>query len=70
MPGECIAVLAIGGVAEVQVGQDLDRELLRHVAVRLLALRRRARRQRLLAAGARDAKGPETLDIGNIFTRF
>lgn len=40
MPSECIAVLAVGGVAEVQVGEDLDGEVLRDVAVGVLALGR------------------------------
>ena len=58
MPSERVTVLTVSGVAEVEVGQDLDWEVLRHVSVGVLALGGRARRQRLLAAGARDAKRP------------
>lgn len=56
MPSERVAVFAVSGVPEVQVGQDLDGELLLHVCVRVLALRRRARGQRVVAAGPRDAE--------------
>jgi hypothetical protein len=37
VPGECIAVLAVGGIPQVQVGQDLDGEVLLDVRVRLIA---------------------------------
>lgn len=42
VPGERIAVLAIGRVAEVQIGKDLYGKLLLQVSVRVLTFGRRA----------------------------
>lgn len=64
MPGQSVAVLAVGRVAEVQVGQDLDGEVAHDVG--LLALRRRARRLGLLAAGSRNAQRSEII-YKNVF---
>lgn len=56
VPRERVAILAVGRIAKVQVGQNLYGEFLLGVRMRVLALGGRARREGLLAAGARDAQ--------------